>query len=88
MGMRRIKKLVATTGETPQGKKTYQTMGFMCKDENDRVSLKIDCIPTSPNWNGWVNVYDLDTEKAKQAADPARKPVQQPQYEEIPGDPF
>ena len=78
MAMCRIKKLVATTGETPQGKKTYQTMGYMFKDENDRVSLKIDCIPTSPNWSGWVNVYDLDTEKAKQAA---RQPEAQQSYD-------
>jgi len=76
MGMRKIKKLVATTGETNQGKKTYQTMGFMFKDENERVSLKIDCIPTSPQWTGWVNVYDLDTDKARQAVDPTRQPVQ------------
>ncbi len=62
MGMKRIKKLVAITGKyTVDGveKKRYQTAGALFKDEEGKLSVKMECIPLG-EWNGWLGVYDLE----------------------------
>lgn len=61
--MKKVKKLVATTGEYVDGngqtKKRYQTVGNVFAD-GDRRAIKIDALPIGGEWNGWLSVYDLD----------------------------
>jgi hypothetical protein len=40
-------------------------MGSMFKKEDGSVVLKIDSIPAG-EWNGWVNVWDLDENRQQQ----------------------
>ncbi len=81
MATKRIKKLVAIVGkrQTSEGEKPiYQTVGSMFKNDEGKISLKIDCMPVGcPDWNGWVNVYDLDGERINQQQAPQQRQPQQ-----------
>ena len=65
MGTKRIKKLVAIVGKKADGKPIYRNMGSMFKSDDDKFSIKIDAIPTG-DWNGWVNIFELDGEQVNQ----------------------
>jgi hypothetical protein len=53
-------------------KSKYIRIGAAFKDENGRVSLKIDTIPLSQtNWEGWCNVMER-----KAFEPPAKPPVE------------
>lgn len=53
---------VATIGKYTdrQGneKKRYVTVGSVFEDEQGRLSLKLDAVPCSQEWGGWVAFYD------------------------------
>lgn len=64
--MKAIRKLVATVGEYKKDgetKKRYQRMGTMFKDDEGRISIKLDCVPVGPEWSGWVSLYEMDEGK-------------------------
>lgn len=60
--MKAIRKLVATTGEYQKDgetKKRYQRLGTMFKDDEGRISIKLDVVPVGPEWSGWVALYEM-----------------------------
>lgn len=69
--MRAIKKIVATTGKTAQGKAVYQRIGTMFKRDDGTFTIKIDALPVGcPEWTGWANLYDMDPPKQEAAPQP------------------
>lgn len=65
MSMTPVKRLVATTGETRDGKKTYQRVGTFFKRDDGTFAIKIDALPVG-DWSGWVNLYDIDDKPRQQ----------------------
>lgn len=64
-------KIVATIGtykdrQTGEEKKRYLTVGKAFTDDQGRVSLKIDAMPVSPEWSGWLSLYPLDEDWQQQ----------------------
>lgn len=53
---------VATVGKytDKQGneKKRYVTVGAVFQDDQGRMSLKLDAVPCSPDWSGWISFYE------------------------------
>jgi hypothetical protein len=53
---------VATIGKytDKQGneKKRYVTVGSVFSDDQGRMSLKLDAVPCSPEWSGWISFYE------------------------------
>jgi hypothetical protein len=64
---------VATIGEyttkTGEKKKRYLTVGAVFEDDEGRLSLKLDGIPVSPDWSGWISFY-----QPKEATQEPRSP--------------
>ena len=69
--------IVATVGSyvdnSGQEKKRYQKVGAAFSDDEGRVSLKLDAVPCSPDWSGWLSLYPK-TEKNSIPSIP-REPV-------------
>jgi len=67
--------IVATLGEYTAAdgtkKKRYHPCGKAFTNEKGQVSLKIDAMPCSPEWSGWLSLYPV---KDEQRPDP--RPVQ------------
>jgi hypothetical protein len=71
--MKRIKRLVVPNGtyqKDGQEKTSWLTIGSMLKADDGRVKLKLDSMPVS-DFDGWVNVFDLDDGPAGGASAPA-----------------
>lgn len=56
--------IVATIGkykdrQTGEEKKQYLTCGKCFTDDQGRQSLKIDAIPVTPEWSGWLSLYPI-----------------------------
>ena len=53
---------VATIGEytNKQGekKKRYLTVGAVMEGSDGRMALKLDALPTNPEWSGWIAFYE------------------------------
>lgn len=53
---------VATIGEytNKQGekKKRYLTVGAVMEGSDGRMALKLDALPTNPDWSGWIAFYE------------------------------
>ena len=39
-------------------KKRYLTVGAIFESEDGRLSLKLDGMPVSPEWSGWISFYE------------------------------
>lgn len=40
------------------GKSRYMKVGLAFRDEQERISIKIDTLPiASAGWSGWINVF-------------------------------
>lgn len=76
--MKKIKKAVATVGKytdrNGQEKTRYLTVGGLFKREDGSACMKLDTVPVGPDFNGWINFYDLDDQEQK----PQQAPQQQP----------
>lgn len=64
MSMRKVADVVATTGkyENKEGEKKsrYSRVGSLFQDsESKRLSIKLDTIPVTPDWSGWLSCYPL-----------------------------
>ena len=72
--MKQFKKVVATVGKytdaNGQEKNRYVTVGRAFIRDDKSVSIKVDSMPVGPEFNGWLNLYDLDEDRQGQA--PAR----------------
>lgn len=67
--------IVATLGEYTAAdgtkKKRYHPCGKAFTNDQGQVSLKLDALPCSPEWSGWLSLYPV---KDQLQADP--RPVQ------------
>ena len=67
---------VATVGkykdrQTGEEKKRYMTCGAVFEDDNGRLALKLDGVPCSPDWSGWISFYEpKDQQSAPQRQQP------------------
>jgi len=39
-------------------KKRYLTVGAVFEGEGGKLSLKLDGMPVSPDWSGWISFYE------------------------------
>lgn len=60
--MRKKYDAVATIGtyrtKAGEEKKKYLTCGAVFEGDDGRLSMKLDAIPASPEWTGWVAFYE------------------------------
>ena len=66
--MRKKYDIVATVGKytdrnTGEEKKRYQSCGAVFEDDNGRLSIKLDTIPITPEWSGWLSCYEPDRDR-------------------------
>lgn len=53
--------LTATVGtyqKNGEEKKRYQRCGTVFENEKGQLSVKLECIPTTPEWNGWFSCFE------------------------------
>ena len=76
--MKQFKKIVAANGKytdsAGQEKTRYVTVGKAFMREDNSVTLKIDSMPVGGEWNGWLNLYDLDDGQQARPAQAAPAP--------------
>lgn len=80
---RATNKIVATVGtykdrQTGEEKKRYLTVGTAFTDDQGRISLKIDAMPVSPEWSGWLSLYPLDEDRQQSAPRQQQQPARRP----------
>jgi hypothetical protein len=65
MAMTRKFDVVATLGEytnsAGEAKKRYQKVGVVMESDEGRLSMKLDMLPVTKEWSGWLSFYDADT---------------------------
>ena len=68
--------IVATIGEytDKEGntKKRYQKCGAAFTNDEGQISIKLDAVPITPDWSGWLSLYPK-----KEYDAPQRQPQQQ-----------
>lgn len=79
--MKLLGNLVAATGKyqdrnTGAEKTSYTRMGKAFQKDDGSITLKIDSMPVSPEWTGWVSVFPDD--KQQQSGQQSTQPIQQP----------
>jgi hypothetical protein len=64
--MKKVKRLVVANGKYNDGagqeKTRWLTIGSMLKKDDGQFKLKIDSIPVGSEFDGWVNLFDVDDE--------------------------
>jgi hypothetical protein len=73
--MKRIKKLSVPNGtyqKDGQEKTSWLNIGYILSD-GQKTKIKLDSMPVGAEFDGWVQVFDLDEERAPAAA-PAAAP--------------
>jgi hypothetical protein len=73
MSMKKFGDLMASTGEytDSQGRKAkrWTRCGVLMKDDvNGSMSIKLDCVPVSPTWSGWLAVRNVETAGQEETA--------------------
>ena len=77
--------LVATVGsytdrQTGEDKKRFKNCGFAFTNDKGQISIMIDALPLSREWEGWLNLYPLrENNNAQTQPQPQRQQPQQPQ---------
>lgn len=46
------------TGKDGTEKKRYLTVGTVFEGDGGKLSLKLDGMPVSPDWTGWISFYE------------------------------
>lgn len=80
MAAKRTHEVVATTGKykdaNGEEKKRYLNVGSAFTDEQGRISVKLDAVPVTPDWSGWLSLYPVDK---KQDRVPQRREQTKPE---------
>jgi len=53
--------LTATVGtykKNGEDKKKYQRCGTVFENDQGQLSVKLDCIPVTPEWSGWFSCFE------------------------------
>lgn len=48
----------AYTAKDGTEKKRYLTVGAVFENDKGNLSLKLDGMPVSPDWSGWISFYE------------------------------
>ena len=85
--MKQFKKVVASNGKytdaNGQEKNRYITVGKAFLRDDKSVCIKLDSVPVGGEFNGWLNLYDLDEDR-QQAPAAAPAPAAKADDEELP----
>jgi len=75
-------------GNDGSDKKNYLNVGKAFTDDQGRLSLKLDAVPVTPEWSGWLSLYERkEKEQRQQQAQtqrPARPAPLDPDEDDIP----
>jgi hypothetical protein len=78
MASRKTHDAVATVGtymdRSGNEKKRYINIGSVFIDDEGRQSLKLDSVPVTPEWSGWVSFYEP---KERESSSQQERPVAQ-----------
>ena len=88
--MELIKDAIAVVGEYNKGgevKKRYQKVGALFQRDDGSFSMKLESLPLSADWNGWLNFYD-PYNKRKDQEQQQQPPQQPPQQQQQPNNTF
>jgi len=76
--------ILATVGkykdrQTGEERKSFSKCGAAFKNEQGRIVLKIDTIPVTQEWSGWLTIYPPKgrTEGDQEDAEEMKRPPQQ-----------
>lgn len=87
MAAKRTHDVVATVGkykdQSGEEKKRYVNVGSAFTDEQGRISIKLDTVPVSPEWSGFLALYPV---KDRLSESPARRNAQPPRPSTPPED--
>ncbi len=90
--MEKIKDAIAVVGEYNKGgevKKRYQNVGALFQRDDGSFSMKLESLPLSADWNGWLNFYDPYNKREGQEQQQQPKRQQQPpQQQQQPNNTF
>jgi len=60
-------------------KKRYKNVGCVFTDDQGRMSLKLDTIPCTPEWSGYISLFKVDgDQKEQRTPQPAPAPRHPP----------
>jgi single-stranded DNA-binding protein len=94
--MKKTHDLLATVGEyedrqSGEKKKRRVNVGCIMQDDEGRLSVKLETVPVSPNWSGWLNAFPADQKRAGEAPTRESRPsgasrpaAPQPEDDDIP----
>lgn len=86
--MKQVKKLMAAMGSYTdrqgQEKTRWVRIGTMLKADNGKLKLKIDAMPVGSEFNGWVELFDIDDQQKGQQQAPAPAPQADDFSDDIP----
>jgi hypothetical protein len=75
MAMRKKYDVVATVGRYKDAegndKKRHSQCGAVFEDSEGRISIKLDTVPVSPEWSGWLSCYEPRDRSPRQEGGPA-----------------
>ena len=83
--------LVATVGsytdrQTGEEKKRFKNCGFASTNDKGQISIMIDALPLSREWEGWLNLYPLrenrENNNTQTQPQQQQQPQQQPQQQQ------
>lgn len=63
-------------------KKRYQRVGTIFKGDDGRASMKLDALPLSKDWSGWLSFYPIEKKDAPPPRQSAPPPADHYQSEE------
>jgi hypothetical protein len=89
MKARKTHDVVATVGKyqsNGEEKKRYLTCGSAFSDDQGRISIKLDAVPVTPEWSGWLSLYPVKDqpkrEERPQRQEVKREPMSSPQEQD------
>ena len=78
--MRKTHDILAKTGtyKNQQGeqKNRYTKCGAAFTDDSGQISIKLESVPVSPDWNGWLNLWEPREQQQAPAQAPRLAPRQ------------
>ena len=86
--MEKIKDAIAVVGEYNKGgeiKKRYKNVGALFQRDDGSFSMKLESLPLSADWNGWLNFYEpYGQRKNQEQQQPAAQSQQTQQTQQPP----
>ena len=81
---KKIHDVVATIGESTDRegntKKRFQKCGAAFTNDEGQISIKLDAVPITPDWSGWLSLYpkkEYDNQPRQPQNRPPAEPVRQ-----------